>query len=366
MEKFRVKLNDSVLVGSRAPTALNVLIGLNTAGQYTGEIEKIEILNKSELPVSIITDLSIGTVGKGRELWRQVVNNSRFVAGTVPVYQAVNGRNTIDKTYLLELIKEQAENGVKLITIHPTPNFDLMEMSKSRNVPITSRGGAAVCMDMIVGQKSENVYLQILDELIQLAVAHEVTLSIGSSFRSANIQDAMDKTYLFELSRQLEIANYCKERNVNVIIETPGHAAPQDIFKICEKLDQNCPFPIMPLGPLPIDCAFEQDDLAGAMGAVLMGTRGCADILTVVTKEEHTGGIPTIDSIVSAVEKYSIAKHIIDVYKLNDVAADNRVSIERSNRGSCIFGSDIECLRCGRLCPLRLAKSIKCDLFSEG
>ena len=75
----------------------------------------------------------------------------------------------------------------------------------------------------------------------------------------------------------------------------------------------------MPLGPIPTDCAFEYDDFAASIGSVLMGTRGCADVLSVVTRDEHLGGIPSVQSIIEAIKKYSVAKHIIDIYKINDI-----------------------------------------------
>lgn len=354
MEKKRVAISDALSVGEGAPTALNVLIGANTEKQYNSELEKIEALNRNTFPISIITDLSVSAEKRGMELWRKVVDDGKFVAGTVPVYQVVAPNHTIHQQQLVDAIQEQAEAGVKLITIHPTPDKSLLEMCKHRRVPITSRGGAAVCADMVNSQRTENVYMRTLDDIIKIGITNNITLSIGSSFRSANLHDAMDETYLYELAKQIEIAEYCCNRGIKVIVETPGHASPQNIFRICEKLKHSCPFPIMPLGPLPTDCALEQDDYAASVGAVLMGTNDCADILSVVTRDEHTGGVPTIDSIVSALKKYSVAKHIIDIYKLQDTQIDDAVSLQRSKMSSCIFEPGNRCDRCGVLCPLKV------------
>lgn len=353
MGKKQIAISDTLFVGEGAPTALNVLIGANTEKQYHSECEKIEVLSGLPFPISIVTDLSLLPATRGMELWRKVVGGGRFVAGTVPIYQVVTQNHSIHQQQLTDIIQEQAEGGVKLITIHPTPDKNLLEMSKYRRVPITSRGGAAVCADLICNQRTENVYMLALDNIIKIAKAHRITLSIGSSFRSANLHDAIDETYLYELSKQIEIAKYCYRCGVNVVIETPGHASPQNIFKICEKLKHACPFPIMPLGPLPTDCALNQDDYAASVGAVLMGTSDCADILSVVTRDEHTGGVPTISSIISALEKYSVAKHIIDIYKLQETWMDDAISLQRSTMSSCIFESGKSCDRCGFLCPLK-------------
>lgn len=358
MEKKTVEISSILSVGKGAPTALNVLIGANTEKQYSGEFEKIDLLNKSIFPISIVTDLSISTAKRGMELWRKIANDGKFAAGTVPIYQVATSKQIVQQQ-LVDLIQEQAENGVKLITIHPTPDRSLLEMCRHRRVPITSRGGAVVCADMVRSCRKENIYIYVLDEIIKIGAANHITLSIGSSFRSANLYDAMDETYMYELSKQIQIAEYCHSQGVNVIVETPGHASPQNILRICKKLKLSCPFPIMPLGPLPTDCAFDQDDFAASIGAVLMGTNDCADILSVVTRDEHIGGVPTIDSIISALKKYSVAKHIIDIYKIQDTQLDDVVSLQRSKMFSCIFEPGKSCDRCGVLCPLRLESLIR-------
>ena len=336
-----------------APTAINVLVGVNCKEQLDGEYEKIYSVLDADFPVSIITDLSTISLPTERTLWKTIVRDGRCIAGTVPVYQAVSYDHTIDKNELLDIIQLHAEGGVRLITIHPTPSMDLLESSKNRLVSITSRGGAAVCIDMLKNNRKDNIYIHLLDEIIKIANRYSVVLSIGSSFRSANIHDALDSTYYMELNKQIEIADYCYQRNVKVIVETPGHVSPQGIFELCDYLNQKCQYPIMPLGPIPTDCAFEQDDLAASIGAVLMGTRGCADILSVVTRDEHLGGIPSKDSIIEAVKKYSVAKHIIDIYKTNDTSCDYNTALIRSKKRSCIMEGE-DCSRCATICPLKL------------
>ena len=353
MKKNKINFNNCFAVGKNAPTAINVLVGINCKNQLNEENEKITCALDTRAPISIITDLSTISLPTDKTLWKTVVRDGRCIAGTVPVYQTVSYNHTIDKNELLDLIQLQADGGVRLITIHPTPSTDLLESSKNRLVPITSRGGAAVCIDMLKNNRKDNVYIQILDEIIKIANQYSVVLSIGSSFRSANIHDALDSTYYLELNKQIEIADYCCQRNVKVIIETPGHISPQGINELCDYLNKSCQHPIMPLGPIPTDCAFEQDDLAASIGAVLMGTRGCADILSVVTRDEHLGGIPSKDSLIEAIKKYSVAKHIIDIYKTNDTSRDYNTALMRSERRSCIIeGKD--CSRCAAICPLKL------------
>ncbi len=358
MEKNSFFLKEGVPIGKNAPIALNVLIGANTESQMALEKEKIDALLECNLPISIITDLSLFTSKREQPLWDIVAKSGRCISGTVPVYQVVEDNGSIDKKRLLELIQRQAENGVRIITIHPTPTTQLLQLSKKRLIPITSRGGATVCFDMISNHRDQNIYLEILDDIISIARKEAVVLSIGSSFRSANLYDSLDTVYYQELESQLSIADYCVKQNVNAIIETPGHVTPQGLFKLCDYLKETCRHPIMPLGPMPTDCAFEEDDVAASIGAVLMGTRDCADILSIVTKDEHYGGIPSKETIISAAKKYAVAKHIIDIYKTGDSSADLTVAIKRSKNTSCIINSS-DCSRCNGLCPL------KTPLFEE-
>ena len=364
MNKHRVALNESFTIGKNAPTALNVLVGANCYEQIDKEYEKIATVLDSDLPVSIITDLSLVEAPKGKALWSIVANDERCISGTVPVYQVVSKKNTIEKNKLLELIQFQAESGVRIITIHPTPSLELINCCKERLVPITSRGGAIVCLDLMNKHREDNIYIQIIDEIIKIAKENSVVLSIGSSFRSANIHDALDSAYYMEIKKQIEIADYCRQQNVNAIIETPGHVSPQGIFKLCDYLNKHCPHPIMPLGPIPTDCAFEYDDLAASIGSVLMGTKGCADILSVVTSDEHLGGIPSVQSILEATKKYSVAKHIIDIYKINDTTIDYQTALTRSKRNSCIM-DDKTCSRCADVCPLKINCNITKNYYDK-
>lgn len=112
-------------------------------------------------------------------------------------------------------------------------------------------------------------------------------------------------------------------------------------------------------GRFYLSCALDQDDMAACMGAVLMGTNDCADILSIVTREEHSGGVPTIESTLSAIRKYAVAKHIIDIYKLNDTKMDDEISFLRSQKSSCLIEGEEDCIRCGKLCPLRTDVSHK-------
>ena len=352
MLKREMVSNTGVHIGANSGTLLNLLLGANDKTGMKEEYNKIQYLIKNERQIDIITDLSLYNKKGSKRLWEMIVSDTPYMAGTVPIYLAVDKKGCVGKNLLYESICEQCEKGVSIITIHPTATARLYELSNSRLIKCTSRGGSIVLKDLLMYSRYENVYMQILDKIIEKCREHNVILSIGSTFRSATIMDAMDNVYREELEAQIKIADYIKSNRGEVIIETPGHADPQNIFLICDILKQT-PFSIMPLGPMPTDIACEEDDTAAVIGATLMGTHDCADILSIVTRKEHLSGIPDIDDIDSAIRKYEVAKHIIDLYKVQAKEEDYEISWSRANFNSCDVFSQENCSRCGKFCPLR-------------
>lgn len=329
-----------------------MLIGANARDEFLRELHIIDHLQEHGYSSDIITDLSLCDIPKGKRLWEYVVNSTTAMAGTVPIYLAVDHTGRIDESLLLDRIIEQCECGVSIITIHPTISQELIDLSKDRAIRCTSRGGAIVIRDLEISGKKDNVYSRILDRVIDACKAHDVIISIGSTFRSGCIADAMDTVFIKELGLQMELADYISQQGVNVVIETPGHIDPKKLFELCDML-MDCRFPIMPLGPMVTDIGFYEDDTVASIGAVLMGTRGCADILSVVTCREHMSGIPNEDDILRAMKKYKVAGHIIDLYKNGDKTMDNYVSRRRMINRSC-NDCDSDCSRCGVYCPLHL------------
>ena len=354
MPKKLITTNRGIQVGKGANTLLNLLIGANDALSYKGELEKIEYLQTNSEQIDLLTDLSL--YDNNVSLWEHILNNTSYMVGTVPVYLVCNENGCIEENRLYELVCEQCEKGVSVITIHPTVNFKLLETCKERLIPCTSRGGGIVARDLLINKREENIYIKLLDRIAKECKKHKTILSIGSSFRSGTIIDALDQTYYLELEEQLSIANYLEEMGVESIIETPGHIDADKLLKLCEKL-RNIKYPIMPLGPMLTDIGFEEDDTVAVIGATLMGVNGCADILSVVTSREHLSGIPNIEEVKSAISKYKVAKHIIDLYKTHDDKGDKRVSEERAKIRSCNVCSESTCERCGEACPLRIITS---------
>lgn len=341
-------------IGSEEPTALNLLLGFNTSAERKLEYQKISKINSYQNKVNIITDLSTCRISAKDSIWHHVLQNTDFIAALVPVYQCWIKGEGLNKNLLLESISEAAENGVGLITIHPTPSRAIASLCKNRIIPITSRGGGMVLNDLIMNKRETNIYIELLPEIVKISVKYHMAVSIGTSFRSASIIDSFDAAYQAELTAQIKIADYITACGGTSIIETPGHASPHAITLICDFLKQSSSAPIMPLGPMPTDIGMELDDVAAAIGAVLMGTNHCADLLSIVTSKEHSGGLPDIQTLLRAVDIYTLAKHIIDISKINDVKEDKNISEQRRSFCSCIPDDQSLCTRCSDYCPLIL------------
>lgn len=129
-------------------TLVNCLIGANELEDYKYEIKIDCILNISEKP-DIVSDLSTKRRKISESIWYKIVKDTPFVSATLPIYLVSKNNNKIDSNELLDIIIEQMENGVGMITIHPTANKQIFEDSKNRMVPVTSRGGGMVIQDLI-------------------------------------------------------------------------------------------------------------------------------------------------------------------------------------------------------------------------
>jgi len=341
--------NKVVHIGKHSKVAVNQLVGINHSDEYFDNIVKIDMWKNSPMAPDIITDVSMANLPKGYELWQYVLNQEKFIAGTVPIYNLAN-QYKINGTQLLKLIEYQLDKGVKIITIHATPTVQMVEKSQNRIIPFTSRGGGIVIRDLMRNKLSENIYMSCLDEIITLCKKYNAVISLGTTFRSANIFDSMDELQKEEILAQLLLAERIHAQNVRVLIELPGHASPKKIDELNNLLKDNS-FPIMPLGPIVTDVGVGMDHITAAIGLTLLGTKGNVQVITAVTAEEHTGNIPSVSSTMEAIKTARLVAHIIDMDRQNDYALDYQYAMARKE--TCVFGKSTQgCSRCGEYCPL--------------
>ncbi|MBK6687925.1 MAG: phosphomethylpyrimidine synthase ThiC [Deltaproteobacteria bacterium] len=339
----------SVAVGPGIRTSVMALVGSSHIRDFGSQRAKIDALAQMEVGPDIVSDLSI--VASNEPLLECIVSYG-FVAATLPVYSAVSTSGQIDRSALLNRAIEQMERGAGLLTIHPTPTRELVRLARRRRVPWTSRGGGLVINDLLLRGDGGNAYQDIMPKLAEEAARRGVTLSLGASFRSANIFDSLDEAQLGEIAAQLDLASQLVRSGTSVIVESPGHARPRDILRVASILAP-AGFPVMPLGPIPTDAADGQDHVSAAIGATLMGVHGAAHVLAAVTREEHTGGIPSLESTLEAVRAARVAAHIIDLHNLDETAADEAAVQWRAEHRTCVDGKQTAgCSRCGTTCPL--------------
>lgn len=344
----------SYSAGHGCRTLVMALVGASHPRQIEEQARKIRTLSNLPDGPEIISDLSLISPDNGPPLWQRVLRETSAAAACLPVYSVSRtGQGRIDPSELLDVAVEQMEGGVGLLTIHPTPSREIQELAAGRLVPCTSRGGGLVIADAENrGWKEENAYLKILPQLTAHARRNGTVLSLGASYRSANIFDSGDAAQVAEINAQAELAHEIRSQGVGVIIESPGHARPKDIKRLAVLL-RATGVPIMPLGPIPTETAIGQDHISSAIGAALLGLEGCAHILAAVTREEHTGGIPSVESTIEAVAAARVAARVIDLDQLDDDEPDLAVANARSSGRTCVVGKRSSgCERCAKACPL--------------
>lgn len=361
----------SIIVGKHAFTKINVLLGVSLQNTIDTEKEKIQRLNILKKPPDIITDLSIVNNDK-ENLYEYALRNTESLVCSIPIYRCFDKEKGIDKNKLIDEFIKQAESGVKLFVIHITPNIKLTKTAfNTREIPLTSRGGGIIVRDMIINNRKENILIEILPELISISKKHHLSLSIAASFRPAAISDAFDQVHIMDILQQFEFAKLFHKESIGVIIESPGHCNFSKIELISKFIRANVNFPVMPLGPMPTDASIGQDHISSSIGAALFGYFGCADILSTVTRQEHTGNIPSIEAIIEAYDAARVVGHSIDIDKLNYYDEDNLIKSNRGKSNTCVVNgglfnfiskddkNEIGCNRCEEACPFHLKELIK-------
>ena len=306
-------------IGKGLRTKVNANIGSSPDRVNLAE-EKSKLDAAIRAGADTVMDLSTG--GDIGEIRRMVLERSILPVGTVPIYQAAcetarKGKkiNKMDIDGIFRMIKQQAEEGVDFMTVHCGVTRRIVEtLRRSRRITgIVSRGGAFLAQWMVYNNKENPLYEQF-DRLLDIAYKYDVTLSLGDGLRPGCLADATDEVQIAELSVLGELAKRARERNVQVMIEGPGHVPLHQIETnvLLEKnLCKGAPFYV--LGPLVTDVAAGYDHIACAIGGAIAAVSG-ADFLCYVTPTEHLR-LPGVDDVTEGVIATRIAAHAADVAK---------------------------------------------------
>src|SRR2546427_11933342 len=259
-----------------------------------------------------VMDLSTG--GNIHEIREAILRHSPVPIGTVPIYEAISRVKRIEdlnKQVMLEVIEEQAEQGVDYMTIHAGVLIQYLPMVSKRITGIVSRGGAILAQWMAHHHKQNFLYDRF-DDICRIFTKHDVSFSLGDGLRPGCIADASDEAQFAELKTLGELAKKAWEYDVQVMIEGPGHVPMDKIQMQVEKENEICyEAPFYTLGPLVTDFAPGYDHITSAIGAAMIGWYG-ASMLCYVTPKEHLG-LPNREDVKQGLIAYKIAAHAADV-----------------------------------------------------
>lgn len=304
-------------IGTGLKTKINVNLGISKdINDMELEMKKVDMA--LSLGAEAIMDLS--NYGKTQEFRKKLIEKSTAMIGTVPMYDAVGfldkGLSFIKPEEFLNVVRNHAENGVDFVTIHAGINRQNAEIYlRNRRVnEIVSRGGSLLFGWMKMNDR-ENPFYEYYDELLKICREYDVTLSLGDSLRPGGITDATDPGQISELITLGELTKRAWEKDVQVMIEGPGHVPIGDIemnVKLEKKLCHNAPFYV--LGPLVTDVAPGYDHITSAIGGAIAAAHG-ADFLCYVTPAEHLR-LPDVDDVKEGIIAAKIAAHAGDINKI--------------------------------------------------
>lgn len=321
-------------IGSMLRTKINVNLGTSRdCMDMKQELEKVNYAVK--LGAESIMDLS--SFGDTQKFRRRLTAECPAMIGTVPIYDAVvyyhKPLKEITSREWIDIVKMHAEDGVDFMTIHVGINKATAHRFKEakRLTNIVSRGGSIIFAWMeMTGE--ENPFYAHYDEILDICREYDVTLSLGDACRPGCIADATDISQMEELVTLGELTKRAWEKQVQVIIEGPGHMPLDQIaanMKIQETICKGAPFYV--LGPLVTDVAPGYDHITEAIGGAIAAAAG-ASFLCYVTPAEHLR-LPDLKDVKEGIIAARIAAHAADIAKGISGARDwdHKMSLARKN-----------------------------------
>lgn len=305
---------EPMIIGSRFLVKVNANIG-NSAVTSSIEEEVDKMVWATRWGADTLMDLSTGKrIHETRE-W--ILRNCPVPVGTVPIYQAlekVDGRaEELSWEVYRDTVVEQCEQGVDYMTVHAGVLLRYVPLTARRKTGIVSRGGSILAAWCLAHHR-ENFLYENFAELCEILRTYDVTFSLGDGLRPGSIHDANDDAQFAELQTLGELTAIARDRDVQVMIEGPGHVPMHKIAENVTRQQEVCDgAPFYTLGPLTTDIAPAYDHITSAIGAAMIAWHGTA-MLCYVTPKEHLG-LPDRDDVKAGVIAYKIAAHAADVAK---------------------------------------------------
>lgn len=364
-------------VGSMLRTKINVNLGISRdCKDYDVEMEKV--MAAVDMGAHAIMDLS--SHGNTIPFRRKLTAECPAMIGTVPVYDSVihyqRDLATLTAKDFIDVVRLHAEDGVDFVTLHCGITRKTIEQIRKhkRKMNIVSRGGSLVFAWMCMTGE-ENPFYEYYDEILEICREHDVTISLGDACRPGCLADASDVCQIEELVRLGELTKRAWARDVQVMVEGPGHMPMDQIaanMKIQQTICMGAPFYV--LGPLVTDIAPGYDHITSAIGGAIAAQNGAA-FLCYVTPAEHLA-LPNVEDVKQGIIASKIAAHAADIAKgvrgareIDDKMADARRVLDWDAQFACALDPETAkairdarlpeddhsdtCSMCGKFCAVR-------------
>lgn len=367
-------------IGDGLKTKINVNLGISgDCKDYTLEFEKVKMA--IDFGAEAIMDLS--NYGKTNTFRKQLIEYSPAMIGTVPMYDAIG---YLEKDLLdikaedfLKVVEAHAKEGVDFMTIHAGINKRAVECLKrdKRKMNIVSRGGSLLFAWMEM-TGNENPFYEHYDEVLDILREYDCTISLGDALRPGCIDDSTDAGQISELIELGALTERAWQKDVQVMVEGPGHMAMNEIaanMKIQKRICHNAPFYV--LGPLVTDIAPGYDHITSAIGGAIAANNG-ANFLCYVTPAEHLR-LPDLSDVKEGIIASKIAAHAADIANgikgardIDNKMADARhkldwdamfeIAIDKEKAKRYYESTPVSerhtCSMCGKMCAVRTTNLI--------
>ena len=362
-------------IGAGLRTKINVNLGISgDAKDYDVEFEKVRTALK--FGAEAIMDLS--NYGKTNKFRTKLIEMSPAMIGTVPMYDAIGylEKDLLEITAedFLRVVEAHAKEGVDFMTIHAGLNRRVVEDLKrdKRRMNVVSRGGSLLFAWMEM-TGNENPFYEYYDKVLDILREYDVTISLGDACRPGCIEDASDVCQIEELVRLGELTQRAWDKDVQVMVEGPGHVPMDQIaanMKVQQSICMGAPFYV--LGPLVTDIAPGYDHITAAIGGAIAAMNGAA-FLCYVTPAEHLA-LPNLEDVKQGIIASKIAAHAADIAKgvrgareIDDKMGDARHALDWEAQWACALDPetakairadrspehDDTCSMCGKFCAVR-------------
>lgn len=367
-------------IGEGLRTKVNVNLGISgDCMNYDMEMQKVDMA--INFGVEAIMDLS--NYGRTNTFRQQLIARSPAMIGTVPMYDAIGylEKDLLEITAedFLRVVRAHAEEGVDFMTIHAGINRRSIEAFRRdpRKMNIVSRGGSLL-FAWIMMTGNENPFYEHYDEVLDILREYDVTISLGDALRPGCIDDSTDAGQIAELIELGALTERAWARDVQVMVEGPGHMSMNEIaanMALEKRLCHNAPFYV--LGPLVTDIFPGYDHITSAIGGAIAAASG-ADFLCYVTPAEHLR-LPDLGDVKEGIMASKIAAHAADIAKgvANARDKDNEMAAARHKldwdemfkicadpeKARAYFESvppadRHSCSMCGKMCAVRTTNMI--------